>query len=246
MEWFGDSIYPPLNDAQIREVGGKLKHGLYLDQPIAPGQHIDFISVSTVRVGELPSAPILRMAKKVHVDNFFDHGALRLGSMKLYRGYDHEESGDKEEGKFMLVGRNQRATFFADVGGGFDYFALCMFAGEPDPICRDRFGYDAWFRVIDPLGFAKAISAQIGAELYCYGLCVYCDYKAIVAELPATYDFSFLSHEILEPFARTQYFIKPSSFAHQHEFRILWKMRGEVELFKDIECPEAVRFCERL
>ena len=239
-------LYPSLSDVAIRAVSGAMLNGLYLDQPIPANKHADVVQSSEIRAGIIPKQPIIKMAKREHVDAFFSTGSLRLGTLNDFNKHDHAEISDASEGRFLLVGRNQHATAFAELGGGFDQFAFCCYAGDPDPHCIERFGYDDAYRINNPTEFAKAISASIGAIGFSFASCIYSKDKAVVCSIPDDFDFSVISPHLLNLAGLAKFFVKPATYSHQCEFRFLWQMPTDMEFPEVIQCKEAMQFCERV
>lgn len=246
MRFLSYARYQPLNDIQIRAISGKLLNGFFLDEPIPRSMLADVVQATDIRVGTVPNLPIMKMAKRDHVDSFFESGSLRLGTFNDFNSYEHAEIGDATEGRFLLIGRNNYATAFAELGGGFDQFAFCCYAGDPDPGCIRRFGYDDAYRINEPTGFARAVMGAIGAVSVSCASCLYSRDKAIASVIPDDFDFSVISHRMLELAGMAKFFVKPETYSHQCEFRFLWQMPSDVDIPAVIHCPEAVQFCERL
>ncbi len=239
-------LYPPLNDVAIRAISGAMLNGLYLDQPIPPDKYADVVRGSEIGVNIVPDRPIIKMARREYVDSFFIDGSLKLGTFSDFNRYDHEEIGDTAEGRFLLVGQNQSATAFAELGGGFDQLAFCCYAGDPDQNCIDRFGYDAAYRINKPVEFARAIMSCVGAIGVSYASCIYSKHKAVVSVIPQDFNFSVISPHLLDLAGIAKFFVKPAAYSHQCEFRFLWQMPNDIDLPVVIKCREAIRFCERV
>ncbi|MDZ7843051.1 MAG: hypothetical protein U5R46_19870 [Gammaproteobacteria bacterium] len=239
-------IYRDVNDEVIRAVSGALLNRLYLDQPIPRDKFAEVVYEEAIPLNGIPTTEVVKMARREHVDAFFRDGSLRLGNFRYYNQYDQEEIGDRQEGSFILVGNCPPTTAFVEIGGGFDNYIYCCFAGEPDPNCLGRFGYDAGMRIRDIAGFTEAVAEKIQSEKHWYSKCAYSRDKVVVGSVDADFDFGTISSRLLDLTSEAKYFVKPDKYAHQCEYRFVWKMPGDVTEPLDLKCPEAIQFCETL
>lgn len=235
-----------LGHEDVSAAAGAIINRLPLNQPVPRSAFAGVVEENAVRRMLLPSGPITKMAKSGHVDAFFSQGRIRLGTFNYFNGCDHKEVNDVEEGRFILVGRSSTATAFAQLAGGFDHYAFCCYSGPPDPECIKRFGYDSAYIIRDPERFAQAISEALKADAYEYASCVYSPNKVVVADVPDGFDFQKVSPHLLNLTTAAKFYVKPKGYSHQREFRFLWRMPADVGTYLDIECPEAVAFCDRL
>lgn len=234
-----------LDDTQIREASGALVHGLPLDQPIPKEKYAETVNEEQIYLNAIPSRPVIKMAKKKDVDSFFLNGTLRLGTFSYYNRFDHEEIGDTTEARFILVGRKPSSTAFTEIAGGFNNYVFCCFSGEVDERCIRRFGYDDSYEIIDVAGFSRAISKKLDATGYCWSECVYSKDKVIVGRLNESFRFDVLSAHLINLANEAKYFVKPNTYSHQSEFRLLFQVESDVDEPIDLDCPEAVQFCRR-
>lgn len=230
---------------KMRSICGSFLHNLPIDEPAPLELHPNIIGESAVKLMQIPSSPIIKMARKEHVDRFFNHGVLRLGSFKYFNQYDHKEIGDMQEGRTIVIGKSLIRTIIADCAGGFDRYIFCCYTGEPNRQSIQKFGYNDAFIIKDPLKFAEVISEKLSSIKYEYANCVYNPNKVMLGVIPKDYPNNIISHQLLKIANTAKYFLKPDNYSHQHEFRFTWEMPSVVESFIDLECPEALDYCVR-
>lgn len=201
---------------------------------------------SEIPINEEPrGSRVIRMTKKSYVDDFFEHGLLKLGSLSEYAQAEHSEIGDKTEGMSIAVVQSSQGATLAFELNNADCVALCTYAGEPDSSCIENFGYDSCFEIVDPEGFAKAIAEAISADKFDYSECVYSEDKVIVVENFPSFDPSRISMDTYKSVAgMSRFFVKPDVYSHQCEFRFVWHGAGSHS--RVIECPEAIQYCRRV
>ncbi len=238
-------VYDKLEETPIRAIAGALLNNLYIDQEIPSDKYAEIVYEKDIPLNVFPTKPVIKMAKKDHIEAFFRDGTLQLGTFDYYNSFDHEEIGDSAEGSFLLVGCSPSHTAFAEMGGGYNNYVFCCYAGEPDEMGIKRFGYESYFEIVDILGFAKAIQSQIDATKRWYGACAYSTDKVLLGDTPPNFDFNVLSDIQLDLVNMSKYFIKPSTYSHQSEFRFIWQMHSDVEKPLIITCPKAVKFCRK-
>ena len=234
-----------LSAERIREVSGAMLDGSPLDARIPTSKHADFVYESEIGLNELPNHSVIKMSKSEYVDKFFQSGHLQLGTFTYYNAFEHDEIGDREEGSFLLVGQGKSVTHFNQVAGGFNKYVLCCYAGEPDPECVSKFGYDACFEITDVRRFTKAIAKSVKAKEFVFANCIYNTHKVIVGELFEDYHSPKFLSRTLEIAGLAKYFVKNVKFSHQREFRFLWSARSDVYSPLIVRCPQAVEFCRK-
>lgn len=204
------------------------------------------IESSQIHLGSIPDLPIVKMAQKRYVDSFFNDGTLRLGTYDDFAKQENEEVQDDTEGGFLLIGQYPTVTTMSLVFAGFNQYAFCCYAGEPDRECIEKFEYDDAYIIRDVDGFVRAVAESIGAESFHYSLCVYSEYKALITENNPGIAMFGISSDLIEVVGMEKYFIKPKRFSHQCEFRFVWSMPENVRAPKVFKCPKAIQFCERV
>ncbi len=235
-----------LSEQSISLIAGALLNRLYLDQPVPADKLASVTYTKSVPLYLAPDKPIIKMTKRKYVESFRQEGTIRLGTFHEYSKYDHEEIGDNTEGSFLLVGQNDSMTTFFQGGGGFNSYIFCCFTGDPDQNCIERFGYDSYYKIVNPLGFAQALCRGLQAYNYCFSQCVYSNSreKVIVGEASEFYNPRQISNQTMLLVNLSKYFVKPNQYAHQSEYRFIFLMKSVVDEPIIIKCPDAVKFCD--
>lgn len=239
-------LYPPnLPDQHIRALTGALINRLFLDQPIPYDKFADITYESEFDGLESPSSSIIKMTKKEHLDSFFKHGTLQLGTFEYYRNHENNEVKDIEEGSTILVGSNSKNTAVVTITGGFDHYTFCCFDGEPDKKLIQKFEYDSYFEIVDPVGFQQAISDKLNAVFSMRSRCVYKNDKVLVSQISEEFNFGVLSAHMATLGDYSKFYIKNRRFEHQNEFRFTWKLPNDIKEPIIMDFPEAVKFCRK-
>lgn len=226
-----------LDDPEIMEISASMLQG--------DSGKIGILHESDIPRMEIPNR-IIKMTKSKHVDDFFSTGKLRLGCFSSFKSHDNPEIGDPTEGSFLLVGRTDSYTYFSELMGGFNYYAFCCYHGQPDEETISRFGYDAAYRIKHPHHFAKAIKKAIKAQSFEYSKCIYGSHKVIVGTPHKKFNPNIISHQQLLLTNSSKYYLKPEKYSHQNEIRFLWGMAKEIHEPRDLYCPQAIQFCEKI
>ncbi|MVM34365.1 hypothetical protein GO755_30315 [Spirosoma sp. HMF4905] len=201
---------------------------------------------------------LYRYMDKKYIDKFFEDGYLRLGSFKKFRDYPDEVRGDISEGSGALVGIEQNNYFSLLTTVPDSAYILSTSTKNSDSIGKE-FGTDSRFRIKDPFSFAIEIANSLqGFIASLQGPCVYDATKSY------EYNNSGLVEELLNegiswpPSPKLAlhmatandilFFLKPSSYEYQSEYRFVWHIGEDFGPHEhiDLECKEAVKFCERL
>ncbi len=238
-------VYPHLTRRKMRMVAGMIEHQMYIDEPVPLAKRVELTDAANVRLNSLPITPILKMSKRKWVDAFFEEGSLQLGTLPYYSSFDHNQIGDPTEGSFLIIGTSCSATTFTQMSGGFNSYVFCTYTGQQDDFTAKELGYDDYYFIDDPLGFSMAVSHSLGCIAHNFASCVYSPHKAIVAPLPAAFDLTRISVELLCVGGRMKYFVKPNIYANQCEFRFLFDMLSDLSGPIQLKCPEARKFCSR-
>ena len=214
------------------------------------------ITTQFARPWSIKTPVLTRYMKKQHVDDFFEHGKLRISSFKSFRNNPDEEQGDFLEGRASAQIKTPNGNHAIVAMNGQEAYVLCATTVESQKL-ESSFSTEAGFRIISTLGFANCISSHIpGFVAGLEGLCSYRDDTAINKKLNA--DFpppdSFPNPEIwadehdkfVAQQSRDAFFIKRSKYSHQAEYRFIWFAQGPEKEYIDIICPEAGQFCQPL
>jgi hypothetical protein len=128
-----------------------------------------------------------------------------------------------------------------------------------------EFNTDDCFRIKDPLGFSFAVANAIpGFSQAIQGLCNYQNVRLIDKPIDdmSVNDFTNENGELIiggpKMFQRLGemtgdgsdlMLLKEKKYQNQAEYRFIWKVSTqffEIQEFFDVECKEAIQFCERI
>lgn len=208
---------------------------------------------------------VFRYMDAQYIDQFFDTGALRLGSFARFRGYPDEVRGDPSEGQGIVVTKGGNNGIYNMVTSlGHDAYVFCT-SLESSPRIREQFGNQSSFVINDPLAFAMTVARSVpGITGAILGFCNYQEQRVIEkvnASLTGNEMFSAdgafqLSAATLGAvYSKTVgtgldlLFLKHMNYQSQAEFRFIWTVASQfntVTEFLDISCREAVQFCARV
>ncbi len=206
----------------------------------------------------LRNSGIYRILPRIHVEEFFDTGKLRLSSFKRFSMHPDEEKGDTQEGVNIICGRGKDHTFFTVTGHGYDAYVLSGSQIYNDELCR-KFKANAAIKINDTTLFGSAVAASIvniksGLE----GTCEYRGHyiERVTSNLTVDHfkspesgnelDLSKLASISTNIGGPSVYFSKRGKYIHQQEYRWIWIVSGEVSDYLDLECPEARQYCEKI
>jgi hypothetical protein len=217
---------------------------------------MSIVRTTFTRLWEIRVPVLTRYLEKEYVDLFLNEGKLRLSSFKAFRNNPDEQRGDVFEGRPNLQINTPNGSH-AIVGiSGQEAYILCAGTVENSKM-ESSFKTEYGFRILNPLGFADAISRHIpGFVCGMEGLCSYRDNLLVTKydERPITPPDSYANPEewakeyerYVGEQAKETYFIKHIDYAHQGEYRFIWFASGLEREYIDITCQEAVRFCQPL
>lgn len=231
-----------LNDNELSDL---CNYFLYKRYSPSTSNFVKPIFEKKFKLGKIPLKPIVKLGMKEHIDKFFASGAIRLGSFAYYNSFEHKEIGDDQEGVTVLVARNKMRTVVGQYGTGYNNRIFCACIDYPSKSTIKKFGYNDGYIIRDPEQFSLAIKKAISSSKHTYSKFIYGKDKVI--ESPqGKVDLNKLSANLGDMVNQSKYFIKNQHYAHQNEFRFLWDMGSDQSGFLDIQCPDAVRFCERV
>ncbi|HNX01173.1 MAG TPA: hypothetical protein PLE74_07435 [Candidatus Cloacimonadota bacterium] len=219
-----------------------------------------FINVPIFRNFSYFLPHVYRYMNKEFVDLFFETGKIKLSCFNNYRKYENQVIGDSEEG-YNSVTKNckdedKSIGIFTLVG--LDAYSLCT-STILSKTLMDKFNYDAVMKIHDPQAFSIMLaSCIVNFKEASQGHCIYVDNKMNLQEVD---HLSFTRHDdspenqalIMEKLKKIQsdnpnelYFLKPMRYNYQSEYRFVWLIDGKVKESIEIECKQAVQFCERV
>jgi hypothetical protein len=210
---------------------------------------INYISVSPY---------LYRYENNKYIDAFFEKGELYISSFDNYKKYTDNELGDKSEGSTVNTGiANNKMGFTALTTIGFNEYTFCT-STILDKNLLAKFSRESAFRIKDPINFILEVTRSLTRVIEVYhGNCIYLNEKIISKKIP-NFEIDDLKHDesgisfkkVTDLLSYVQgcddYFIKKREYQHQAEYRIVWKTDRELTNGIVINCPEAIKFCERV
>lgn len=208
---------------------------------------------------------LYRYMDKEFIDLFFDKGILRISSYKKFKGYPDEIRGNKSEGSGAFNTVSKEGTqFLLMTGVGTNEYMFCTSLIQSDSI-KEQFGVNSCFKITKPLEFSAAMTNSIvGSTQAFLGFCNYQDNRIVQKQI---HDFSIneftdekgsfiiggqkmnqRTNEIIGNGLDLLY-LKENKYQSQAEFRFVWSINTkffEMHEYLDIECKEAIQFCERI
>lgn len=224
------------------------------------------ISLQTGKPLDIYLPNIYRYMDKEYIDLFFEKGILRISSFKKFKEYPDEIRGDKNEGNGSVIGTTDTSNFQCHVmsNTGSDAYMLCGSIIDSDSI-RKTFETETCFRIVKPLDFSVAVSnAILGFKQSFQGFCNYREHRMIKKLIPGMEINDFtgpegtiiiggekdnqMMNEILGNGIDLM-FLKEKKYQDQCEYRFVWTINKQfyhMADYIDIDCKEAVQFCERI
>lgn len=202
---------------------------------------------------------------KAYADDFFNNGNLRLSSFSRFAEHENPAMKDADEGRIRLIVTAGSAKLETEVGFGHNSLVLCGTVSA-----TQSFDFNAGFSIENLDGFISAINLELNKthklEIYSaiHGPCLYSSNRTLdgtssvlnADELmqefgfdtePPSFNTDTHSAKINNYVGTHGYFLKESSYAHEHEYRILWNIEADsIPPFIDITVPEARKYCKRI
>lgn len=192
------------------------------------------------------------------MDDFFEHGRLRLSSFGKFSQHEDEQRHDVKEGHALLVHRTSEGggqILTVRIEPNHNAYVLCG-SSVPSKSLMEAFEADSAIIIQDVVGFVGAVADALpGFVRSIHGICSYQSNRIIERDLgwldiadADTNDVERMNRTGLDKALRGLLtadvnFLKDAAFAHQVEYRMLW-MVEEIEEQIDIEASNAIQFCE--
>jgi hypothetical protein len=209
---------------------------------------------------------VYRYMDKEFIDLFFEKGILRISSFDKFRKYPDEIRGDKSEGGGAISAKSdtEGGTFIlmTSVGENGYMFSTSLINSLS---IKEEFKTNGLFKIKDPVNFSAAISnALLGNDQIFIGFCNYQDGRLIDKEIKGMSIKDFTNekgsltiggpgmnkriNEIIGNGIDLMY-LKDNKYQTQSEFRFVWTIKTQffkMNEYIDIECKEAIQYCERI
>jgi hypothetical protein len=223
------------------------------------------ITVQVVKPANILLPQVYRYMKQQFIDLFFEKGLLRLSSINIFKQYPTERGGDKNEGNGAFISNTAEGMQVVGVTAtGDDAYIFCTSIIESQQL-MNKFEADGYFKIKDSLGFSAAIANSIpGFSQSIQGFCNYQDLRQVHKSMPgmSTKDFTNASGELIIGGGMLQrlgemagdgtdlMFLKERfPYQEEAEYRFVWKINKQFFQLRDeidIDCKEAVQFCEKV
>jgi hypothetical protein len=195
---------------------------------------------------------IYKMTRREHLVQFLTNGTIGLGPITYYQTAA-EQIADPNEGQFVLFGAGDTSSIFCICGLGTNVLAYCT---TIDPTIRFD-GYDSCLQICDVNAFGKAVTAALDVHLKRSGNriirslwapCYYQHSRVVMGTIEGSTTQNIKTHLnslFVDVVGEGKYFMKPSSYAREREYRLIWVLEKSFEAkYLIFECPEAVQYCK--
>lgn len=214
---------------------------------------------------QVETPTVYRYLEQEYIDKFFEEGIIQLSSFARFGEHDDEMRKDTNEGNNIITARGEEHTMYAVAGFGRDAYVLSGSTIESESLMKD-FGVDGYFKITDTRAFGREIAKALeqsdrinrvkqGIE----GLCEYRDGNQIQKEIePRTPEdwqgqsegddipMEEMFKEVQRIAGRDPFFVKDQTYQEQSEYRWLWLIDGEMSNTIQIECPDALEYCQKV
>jgi hypothetical protein len=201
---------------------------------------------------------LYRYENKNYIDTFFENGDLFISSFHNYKKYEDNELGDTHEGSSMNIAKSDNdLNIISYVTAGMNEYSFCT-STILDESLLDTFSRNSVFRIKDPLNFILEITRSLQrVHQVMHGHCLYLEQRMLTKNVSEVNMDSLKAEEGGISFDKLMqvsnyvqgmdaYFLKQNKHQHQSEYRILWQTDREVKNGIVINCPEAIKYCEKI
>lgn len=218
------------------------------------------IPIQFARPWQIITPSVIRYLEDIYVDAFFGKGSLRLSSFKKFRQHKDEQRGDAGEGSMAMEISNANSHHAVAAVNGQEAYVLCGSTIQSVEVMKTFSGAESGIKIINSVSFADAVARQIPGFVGGFqGACIYTgdrvvrranvpDMKFPPPETEAEAEKYFAEYEqyLAAQNSNESFLLKLMRFANQSEYRFVWFAMGVERDEIDIECPEAVKFCEKI
>jgi len=199
--------------------------------------------------------PIYRyLSQQEYVDNFFNHGQIRISTVKDFAKHPDERFVDNEEGNNILAVTGENSTLYSlTEHGQASYIMSCSLLGPWANIRKYRKMH--CYEITNPWQFAIAIAGKVNnCSNVVLGPCSYINTRVMVrnaaelnlVEINNSSGQEGINQTVEGLLHHAPLFRKPIRYKMEFEYRLMWLVNREVTEPLILNCPEAVKFCRRL
>lgn len=221
------------------------------------------INIQSIKVINLSLPNVYRYMDKKYSTLFFEQGIIRISSFERFRKYPDEIRGDTNEGGGTYETFSKEGTQnLIMTNTGQNGYMLCTSLLYSKDLMTE-FGVDSCIRIKDTVGFSNAIlNAIAGSNEAFLGFCNYKEFRVATKNIQTFSDQDDLSENGTITIFRPKFndrinetigsgielmYMKELKYQNQCEFRFVWNIDRrffEIKEYLDIECKEALQFCE--
>lgn len=203
---------------------------------------------------------LYRYEDQRYIDLFFETGKILISSFHVYKSYQDNQLGDENEGRTKIFEQATDVPLLKSFVRGYsqagnNHYCFCT-STVLDSRLFHTFSRDSVFRIKEMTGFAVAVMQAIedATGEILFGNCDYL-YERIVKDRVGAFALEFGADDAaIEPlqffsmdvFGNKLLFAKLIEYQSQAEYRILWPTTQTVNASIVLECPEAIRYCEKV
>lgn len=223
------------------------------------------LNLQSAKLISISLPTVYRYMDKKYVDLFFEKGIMRISSFDRFRKYPDEIRGDTDEGGGTYETKSKEGTQnLIMTNSGSSSYMLCGSLLYDEEI-QKKFEVDSVIKIKDTVGFSNAVLNAIPGTVEAFlGFCNYQDYRIVSKSITPFSDQDDLSEEGTITIGGPNFnkrvnetigngidlmFLKDRKYQYQSEFRFIWKIDNRYftqQEYIDIECREAIQFCERI
>jgi hypothetical protein len=218
------------------------------------------VPLQFLRPWEVLVPSVIRYLENVYVDAFFEKGSLRLSSFRRFRQHKDEQRGDAGEGSISMEITNPESHHTVVGFNGQEAYVLCGSTIQSLEVMKAFEGAESGIKIKNPVSFADAVSRYIPGFVGGFqGACIYTDDRVVRRSNVSDMKFPPPDDEAgaekwAEEYERylaaqnsnESLLLKPLRYAHQAEYRLAWFAAGREKGYIDVECSEAIQFCEKV
>lgn len=202
--------------------------------------------------------PVYRiLGKREQIEDFFINGNIYLSCFKKFKLNSDEMQGDISEGESLIGGFGKGGgtnhIFFET---GMNAYVICGTNILTNKVKSDFSGQGA-IKINNSEMFGIEIAKKLGNVTFgIEGDCIYGESKLQLLENESKENFLFqntdftdtpkIKDNIVLISRGLEMFMKYKKYEHQQEHRFLWLTEDDIEDGIILNCPEAIKYCDKI
>jgi len=200
---------------------------------------------------------IYRYENQEWIDNFFETGEILISCFDQYSKYEDNQLGDMSEGLGSNMAIAQDGLIFTKTKFGMDCYCFCTSTQLRKELFK-TFDRNSVFRIKDSINFMMQVEIALkNVTEVLFGNCIYLEERSIKKKIESV-NFDAMANgskniSVEDTLSLAfkiggfeQLFLKKLMHQEQNEYRLLWKTDSKVTDSILIQCPEAIKFCEKV